>query len=90
MRFLQKKTIHNVSYNKAFLAIGLAYSVADDADGQLIGDELAGVHVGLRLHTERRTALDGGAEHIAGRDMRETELFHQAISLSAFTCAGGA
>ena len=56
----------------AIRAVGLLQTLVDDADDDLIGDELAGVHVRLGLKAGGRTVLDGGAQDIAGGNGGDT------------------
>ena len=43
----------------------------------LVGDELAGVHVALGLEPERGAQRDRGAEHVAGRQVRDAVVLRE-------------
>src|SRR3954454_21138128 len=47
----------------------LAEAVEDHGDDELVGHEIAAVHVRLGLLAEIRLVLDGLAQHVAGRDV---------------------
>ena len=64
--------------------------LADDADYDIIRNELAGVHIALGLQSYLRTGLHGGAEDVSSGDRRYTQLTAEYFCLSTFTCAGGA
>ena len=51
----------------------LAEPVEQHPDRDVVGDELAALHVAARLEPDRRAVADGGAEQVAGRDVRDTE-----------------
>ena len=57
------------SRNPAF-ASGSASRSLHHRDGDLVGDEVAGVHVGLGLPAQLRLPAHVGAEDVAGRDRR--------------------
>ena len=42
-------------------------------DRDVVGDELAALHVAARLEADRRAVADGRPEQVAGRDMRDAE-----------------
>ena len=62
----------------------------DDADDDLIGDQLAGLHVGFRLLAGGGTVFHGGPEDVASGDGGDIQLFAQDLGLCAFAGAGGA
>src|SRR3954453_12362979 len=68
--------------------VGLAQAVEDHGDDDLVRHELAAVHVRLRLLAEVRLVLDGLAEHVARRDVREREVLLQTIGLRALPGPG--
>src|SRR3954471_25017065 len=49
------------------LGVGLGQAVADHRHGDLVGDQVAGVHVDLGLLAQLRLAADVGAEDVTGR-----------------------
>src|SRR5262249_24926050 len=50
----------------------------------------AGIHVLFGLDAERGTGFDRGAQHVAGRDLRDAEPLRKRCRLGAFTGTGGA
>ena len=56
----------------------------------LVGDQLAGVHVALRLLAELGLPATRGAQHVAGRDVRQAEVLGQERGLGALAGAGRA
>ena len=61
----------------------------DHPDDHLVGDELAGVHEALRLAPELGVLGDVGAQHVAGRDVRQVEVFRQPLRLGALARTRG-
>ena len=49
--------------------VGLAEAFLDDPEHDLVGDQAAGIHVGLGLETDRRGVAHRLAEHVAGGDV---------------------
>ena len=74
----------------AVLAVILVQPVMDDADDDLIGDQLAGLHVGFRLLAGGGAVFHGGPEDVASGDCGDIQHFAQALSLCALAGAGGA
>src|SRR5690606_5583729 len=72
------------------LAIGLLQAVAHQADDDVIGDQFAGIHDFLCLESQWRLGLDGGAQHVAVRDLRNAEFFGNERSLRSLASAGRA
>src|SRR5690606_9215340 len=64
--------------------------VADDADDDVVRNELTRVHVAARLRTERRTAPHGVAQHVAGRQPQQPEPLREQRALRALSRAGWA
>src|SRR5207248_7369936 len=56
-------------------------SLLDHADGDLVGHEVARVHVFLRLLAEVRPLADVLPEDVAGGDLRDTEVRGDELSL---------
>ena len=54
-------------------AVGLGDPLLDEAEDDVVADERARVHHLLGRQAERRSGLDGGAQHVAGRDLRDAE-----------------
>ena len=57
----------------AAVGVGPAQPVEQQADGDLVGHELARVHVAPGLDAERRPVADGGPEQVAGGHDRDPE-----------------
>ena len=62
-----RKTIEQAAAS----AVLFRKAITDDADHDLIGHELAGVHVAGRFAAELGAGLVGFAQHLAGREMGE-------------------
>ncbi len=62
--------------------------LADDARDDLVGHQFARFHHGLGLEADRRAGLDGGAQHVAGRELDHAALGHEALGLRALAGAG--
>src|SRR3954468_14211374 len=75
---------------EAVAGVRVVQAVQDHADDDLVRDEIAAVHVLLRLFPEVRALLDGLAQHVAGRDVREGEVLLEALGLGALARAGRA
>ena len=60
-------------------------ALLDDADHDLVGDELAGVHVALGLEPERGALRDRGAEHVARREVRDAVVLGEPRGLRALS-----
>ena len=73
---------------KALGAIGLGDALLDQADDDVVADQAAGVHHLLGLHAQRRAGLDGGAQHVAGGDLRDAVLLADEGGLRAFAGTG--
>ena len=58
-------------------------ALLDDADHDLVGDELAAVHVALGLEPERGALRRLGAEELARREMGDAEVLAEARRLGA-------
>ena len=52
-----------------------------DAEDHGIGHEIAAIHAGLGFATEGRPRLEGGTEHIPGRDLGDAECRGYALTL---------
>ena len=76
--------------DEALLGIIVLEALLDEIDDELVRDELAGVHEGLRLLAELRLSLHSRAEEVAGGDVREAILLDELLRLSALACAGSA
>ena len=58
----------------ALRRIALGEPVQEHPDGDVVGHELAAVHVAARLQPDRRAVADGGPEQVARRDVRQPEV----------------
>ena len=68
--------------------VGPAEPVEQQADGDVVGHELARVHVAPGLDAERRPIADGGPEQVAGGDDRDPEPLGKERRLGALPGAG--
>ena len=75
---------------EAVARVVLLEALDDDPDDHVVGHELAGVHEALGLGAQRAAVLDGQAQDVAGRDVREAELVADALGLRALAGAGRA
>src|SRR5690606_17569572 len=71
-------------------AIGLLQAIADQADDDLIRNQAAGFHDLLGLQAKGGAGLDGGAQHVAGRDLRNAEALADERRLRSLSGARGA
>ena len=62
---LRDRAGHTVQ-DEAFRTIGLGEPLFNDADDDLIGYQVAFVHIGLGLHSRRRAFLDSRAQNVTG------------------------
>ena len=74
---------------KAVLAVVGKQTFLDKPDDDVIAHEAALIHDHLGGFAEFGTGLDGGAKHVARRDLRNAEVFFDVVGLGAFTGAGG-
>src|SRR5262249_48748694 len=70
--------------DEALARIGLVDPVGHDADHDLVGHQLAAGHDLLGAPADRRAGIDRGAQHVAGRKLRQTVLGDEALGLRAF------
>ena len=76
--------------DEALLGVVGLKALLDEVDDQVIGNELALVHVALGLHAELGALLDGGTQKVAGRDVSNAKLSHELLCLGPLARAGGA
>ncbi len=69
-------------------ASGRPQALADQPEDDLVGHELARVHGGLGPLAEFRAALDGVAQQVAGRHLRNALFVAQPLGLSALAGTG--
>ena len=69
-------------------ASGRRQPFADQAEHDLVGHELAGVHRGLGPLAELGAARDGVAQQVAGGHLRNARLVAQALGLRTLAGAG--
>ncbi|MFO1295029.1 MAG: hypothetical protein U1F25_00070 [Rubrivivax sp.] len=72
--------------NESLLRIRFREPVADDAEDDLVDDQLPGVHGRLGPQAVLGTALHGRAQQVPGGDLRNPETLHQPLRLG--TLAG--
>jgi hypothetical protein len=78
---VEQEAVGTVALRDAFL---------DQADDDVIADQAAAVHHLLGGQAQRRAGLDGGAQHVAGGNLRNAVLLADERGLRAFAGAGGA
>ena len=69
--------------DEALPGVRLLDALGDDADHDVVGDELARLHDGLGLEADRRAGRDGRAQHVAGRELRDAVALDDAGGLRA-------
>jgi hypothetical protein len=74
---------------KAALRVGMAETIGDEIEHDLIRDELALVDELLGPRAEGRVRLDSGPQHVAGRDVRNLENLGKPDRLSPFPRSRG-
>ena len=57
--------------------------LSDDAQDQLVADQVASVHHCLGLPAQLGARSDGGAQHVACRDVGDAVALHQQLALGA-------
>jgi hypothetical protein len=72
----------------AVLAVVLGQAILDHADDDGVRHQAAGIHVLLGLEAESGAGLDLGAQHVAGRNLGNAELFGDESSLRTLAGAG--
>ena len=75
---------------EALGAVGLGDAFLDQVDDQVIADQTARFHHRLGLQAQWRAGLDSGAQHVAGRDLRNAEFLADESGLRALAGAGRA
>src|SRR6185369_7972738 len=59
----------------------------DQCRDDLVRDQLAAFHHGLRLEADRRAGLDGRAQHVAGGELPHAVALDEPLGLRALACA---
>ena len=75
---------------KAGRTVGLGNALFDQVDDEIVTDQLARFHHGLGLLPQGRAGLDGGAQHVTRRNLRNAVLAADKRRLRAFARAGRA
>ncbi len=70
--------------------VRLCQALADDADHDLVGDQLARIHERFAAAPSSVPAFDGGTQDVAGRDVRQPESGRDALGLRTLARAGRA
>src|SRR4026209_2624243 len=71
----------------ALRAVTMAKALLDQADDDVVGDQLPGIHYFSSFNTQRRRRCACGAQDVAGGDLRDAELLADEIRLRAFAGA---
>ena len=69
-------------------AVGLRDALLDQVDDQVVTDQTTGLHHGLGLQAQGGAGLDRGAQHVAGRDLRDAVFLADEGGLRAFAGTG--
>src|SRR6218665_3389276 len=75
---------------KALGAVRLRDALFDQIDDDVVTDQGPRVHHRLGLQAQWRAGLDGGAQHVAGGDLRDAVSLADEARLRALSGAGGA
>ena len=73
---------------EAVLGVRLLHPVLGHADGDLVGDQVAGVHVRLRLLAQLGVLADVGAEEVARGDVRDRQVLGKERGLRSLARTG--
>jgi hypothetical protein len=73
---------------EALDGVVVAEPVLDHADRDLVGHQVAGVHVLARLETELGPLADVGPEDVPGGDLRDREVGRDELCLGALAGTG--
>ena len=76
--------------HEAGRAVRAAKSLSDHGDDEVVGHELARIHDALGLAAERGAFAHGGPQHVAARDLRNTEMARKESGLGPFARARAA
>ena len=68
-------------------AIGLGNAFFHQADDDVVTHQAALVHDFFGFQTQFRAGFNGGAQHIAGGNLRDIEFARDELRLRAFACA---
>ena len=71
-------------------AVGLSQTLADDADDDVVRNELAAFHVGFCFQAHGRAVFHGRAQDVAGGNGGDIQLAAEDLSLRALARTGGA
>ena len=74
--------------NEAVLGVRLVNAGIDDADDDIVGDQLARLHDRLCLKSDLRARGDGGAEHVTCRELGDVVFLHEPRGLGTFSGPG--
>jgi hypothetical protein len=74
--------------DEAVAGVVLLEALAHHRHDHVVGNEITGVHVALRLPAELRAVGDVLAQHVPRPDVRKLEVLPQALGLGAFTGTG--
>ena len=69
-------------------AVGSHEALANDTHHDFVRHQAAGIHVLFRLASQRRALLDGSAQDIPGRDLRNGKAFRQHLGLRSLAGTG--
>ena len=81
LSYRARKTVQDI----ALAAVGATHPVEEHVEHELVGDQLALLHVGLGLPTELGATPQIRPEQISGRYMRQTEGLRKPLGLRSFS-----
>src|SRR5690606_28531264 len=84
LRDVAREAVHD----EAVLRVRALEALADDAEHDLVGDQLAGVHRGLGLPAQRRAGGQRLAQQVAGGNLRYVVFLDQLLGLSPLARTG--
>ena len=73
----------------AVRSVGLVDSVFDEREDHIVRDKFPSVHVALRIQADGRSRFHSSPQHVPRGNLGKTRVFHDALRLRAFSCAGG-
>ena len=69
--------------------VGLGQTLADDADDDVVRNELAAFHIGFCFQTHGRAVFHGRTQDVAGGNGGNVQLAAEDLSLRSLACTGG-
>ena len=87
-RFRLRNRAGHAVEDEAVCAIRLRHTLRDDADDDIVRNELARVHKALRFQTGLGAVFDRFAKNVASGNGRDMQLLADNLSLRTLSCSG--